>query len=58
MRGEKHIKCYPLLDFNEDLSQKEAAQILEIYSKTVSKIKIRAIDKLKKYFKEDFENEK
>ena len=44
--------------FNEDLSQKEAAQILEIYSKTVSKIKIRAIDKLKKYFKEDFENEK
>ena len=36
--------------FNEDLSQKEAAQILEIYSKTVSKIKIRAIDKLKKYF--------
>ena len=44
--------------FNEDLSQKEAAQILEIYSKTVSKIKIRAIDKLKKYFMEDFENEK
>ena len=37
--------------FNEDLSQKEAEQILEIYSKTVSKIKIRAIDKLKKYFK-------
>lgn len=40
------------------LSVKEAAQILEIYSKTVSKIKIRAIDKLKKYFKEDFENER
>ena len=44
--------------FNEELSQKEAAQILEIYSKTVSKIKIRAIDKLIKYFKEGFENEK
>ena len=34
--------------FNEDLSQKEAAQILEIYSKTVSKIKIsRRILKMK-----------
>ena len=43
---------------NIEDAQKEAAQILEIYSKTVSKIKIRAIDKLKKYFKEDFENEK
>ena len=39
--------------FQEELSQNEAAQILEIYSKTVSKIKIRAIEKLKKYFKED-----
>ena len=44
--------------FNEDLSQSEAAEILEIYSKTVSKIKIRAINKLKKYFKEDSENGK
>ena len=39
--------------FQEELSQNEAAQILEIYSKTVSKIKIRAIGKLKEYFKED-----
>ena len=39
--------------FQEELSQKEAADILEIYSKTISKIKIRAIEKLKKYFKED-----
>ena len=38
--------------FQEELSQNEAAQILEIYSKTVSKIKIRAIEKLKKYFSE------
>lgn len=37
--------------FQEELTQNEAAQILEIYSKTVSKIKIRAIEKLKKYFK-------
>lgn len=44
--------------FNEDLSQSEAAEILEVYSKTVSKIKIRAINKLKKYFKEDSENGK
>lgn len=39
--------------FQEELSQNEAAQILEIYSKTVSKIKIRAIKKLKKYFEEE-----
>jgi RNA polymerase sigma factor (sigma-70 family) len=39
--------------FQEELTQSEAAQILEIYSKTVSKIKIRAIEKLKKYFKGD-----
>lgn len=44
--------------FQEELSQNEAAEILEIYSKTVSKIKIRAINKLKKYLKGDFENEK
>lgn len=35
--------------FNEEMTQSEAAEILEIYSKTVSKIKIRAIQKLKKY---------
>lgn len=39
--------------FKQELSQKEAADILEIYSKTVSKIKIRAIEKLRKYFKGD-----
>lgn len=44
--------------FQEELTQSEAAEILDIYSKTVSKIKIRAIEKLKKYFKEDFENGK
>ena len=44
--------------YNEDLTQKDAADILEIYSKTVSKIKIRAILKLKKYFGEETENEK
>lgn len=44
--------------FQEELSQNEAAEILEIYSKTVSKIKIRAIEKLKKLLKGDLENEK
>lgn len=44
--------------FQEELTQNEAAEILEIYSKTVSKIKIRAINKLKKYLKGDFENGK
>ncbi len=44
--------------FDKELSQKEAAKMLEVYSKTVSKIKIRAINKLKKYFKEGSENEK
>ncbi len=44
--------------FEEELTQSEAAEILEVYSKTISKIKIRAINKLKKYFKEDFENGK
>ena len=44
--------------FDEELTQREAAEILKVYSKTVSKIKIRAINKLKKYFKEDSKNEK
>lgn len=43
--------------FEEELTQSEAAEILEIYSKTVSKIKIRAIGKLKRYLKGDLENE-
>lgn len=44
--------------FKKELSQVEAAEILEIYSKTVSKIKIRAIEKLRKYMEGDCENEK
>ena len=44
--------------FEEELSQDEAAKILEIWSKSVSRIKIRAIEKLKKYLKGDFENGK
>ncbi len=43
--------------FQEDLSQDEAAKILEICSKSVSRIKLRAIDKLKRYLKEDLRNE-
>ncbi len=35
--------------FREELSQDEAAEILEICSKSVSRIKLRAINKLKKY---------
>ena len=35
--------------FKEDLSQEDAAKILEICSKSVSRIKLRAIDKLRKY---------
>lgn len=44
--------------FKRELSQDEAAKILEICSKSVSRIKIRAITKLRKYLKEDFINEK
>lgn len=44
--------------FNEELSQSEAAQMLELYSKTVSKIKIRAIRKLKEYLEGDSDYEK
>ena len=44
--------------FKEDLSQEDAAKILEICSKSVSRIKLRAIDKLKKYLKGENENEK
>ena len=39
--------------FQEELTQQEAAEILEVYTKTISKIKIRAINKLKKHLKED-----
>ena len=44
--------------FEEDLSQDEAAKILEICSKSVSRIKLRAIDKLRKYLKGDLKFEK
>ena len=44
--------------FKEDLSQEDAAKILEICSKSVSRIKLRAINKLKKYLKGENENEK
>ncbi len=44
--------------FEEELSQGETAEILKIYSKTVSKIKIRAIRKLKELMKGDIEDEK
>ena len=44
--------------FEEELSQDEAAKMLEIWSKSVSRIKIRAIEKLKKHLKGDYENEK
>ena len=44
--------------FHEDLTQDEAADILEVYSKTISKIKVRAINKLKKELKGENANEK
>ena len=39
--------------FQEELTQQEATEILEVYTKTISKIKIRAINKLKKHLEED-----
>lgn len=44
--------------FQEDLSLDDAAKILEICSKSVSRTKLRAIGKLKKYFKGDQDYEK
>ena len=44
--------------FKEDLSQDDAAKILEICSKSVSRIKLRAIDKLRKYIKGDVKNDR
>lgn len=43
--------------FQENLSQDEAGKILEICSKSVSRIKLRAINKLKNILKEGFEDE-
>ena len=40
--------------FKEELNQEEAAKILEICSKSVSRIKLRAIKKLRKYLKGDY----
>ena len=39
--------------YNKELSQDEASKILEICSKSVSRIKIRAIKKLRKFMKGD-----
>lgn len=39
--------------FEEDLSQDEAGKILEICSKSVSRIKLRALNKIKNYLKGD-----
>ena len=39
--------------FKKELSQDEAADILEICSKSVSRIKIRALNKMKDYLKGD-----
>ena len=44
--------------FKEELTQEEAAKILNICSRTVRRIKFRAIEKLKKYLKGDVENGK
>ena len=43
--------------FNEELSRNETAEILKLYDSTVSKIKRRAIDKLKKLLEGGFEDE-
>jgi len=39
--------------YNKELSQDEASKILEICSKSISRIKVRAINKLRKYMKGD-----
>jgi RNA polymerase sigma factor (sigma-70 family) len=39
--------------FEEELSQEDAGRILEICSKSVSRIKLRALNKLKKYLEGD-----
>ena len=44
--------------FKEELSQDEASQILNICSKSVSRIKLRALSKLKKFMKGDAKDEK
>lgn len=44
--------------FKEELSQEDASKILEICSKSVSRIKLRALAKLKNYLKGENDNEK
>ena len=44
--------------FKEELTQDEAGRILEICSKSVSRIKLRAIKKLKKYMEGGNKNER
>ena len=44
--------------YKKELNQDEASKILEICSKSVSRIKIRAIKKLKIFLKGDYNNEK
>lgn len=51
-------KSVLFLLFNEQLSQNEAAKILDVYTKTISKIKIRAINKLRNSMNGDDKNEK
>lgn len=51
-------KAVLFLLFNKQLSQSEAAKILNVYSKTISKIKLRAINKLRNSMNGDDKNEK
>lgn len=44
--------------YDKELSQSATAEIVEVYSKTISKIKKRAIEKLRKYMEGNFEDEK
>lgn len=43
--------------FQKELSRDEAAKILNIYSQSVTRIKIRAVSKLRELLKGDFDNE-
>lgn len=43
--------------FQKELSRDEAAKILNIYAQSVTRIKIRAVSKLRDHFKEDFDDE-
>ena len=44
--------------YKQELTQTEASAILKICSNSVSRIKLRAVDKLKKYLKGDLKDEK